>query len=299
MNPLRWSHRQGVNFAIDQTADDGRDRDACTTRKRLGTFPNIGWVSIMIRERACGYVPGDTPTFGNYALSLFMIFRLKDRTPWNMCVWGSFTSTETGPSSSGGRRALPDRQTRGVAVGLSLGVASSRGMTDWREGGGPAGSDLATTLKILNILTSFMDRAVGVRIPVGGSEPAFAWRESGKPFRKKTPSVHPTEIRTSISPSSTVELNTTSALANYATEAGSVLMFVCLSPGSVLMFVCLSPGSVLMFVCLSPVCLYSSPMASLVLTDSSQLTSDSQHLGYLVISKHLKALGPVEYKSKT
>nr|CAD7440167.1 unnamed protein product [Timema bartmani] len=32
-------------------------------------------------------------------------------------------------------------------------------------------------------------------------------------------SVHPTEIRTSISPSSAVELNTTSALA-YATEAG-------------------------------------------------------------------------------
>nr|CAD7589494.1 unnamed protein product [Timema genevievae] len=35
----------------------------------------------------------------------------------------------------------------------------------------------------------------------------------------KTSPVHPTEIRTSISPSSTVELNTTSALANYATEA--------------------------------------------------------------------------------
>ncbi|CAG2054662.1 unnamed protein product, partial [Timema podura] len=35
--------------------------------------------------------------------------------------------------------------------------------------------------------------------------------------------VHPTEIRTSISPSSAVELNTTSALANYATEAGSFL----------------------------------------------------------------------------
>nr|CAD7202528.1 unnamed protein product [Timema douglasi] len=31
--------------------------------------------------------------------------------------------------------------------------------------------------------------------------------------------VHPTEIRTSISPSSAVELNTTRALANYATEA--------------------------------------------------------------------------------
>nr|CAD7397249.1 unnamed protein product [Timema cristinae] len=34
-------------------------------------------------------------------------------------------------------------------------------------------------------------------------------------------SLHPTEIRTSISPSSAVELNTTSALANYATEAGA------------------------------------------------------------------------------
>nr|CAD7610597.1 unnamed protein product [Timema genevievae] len=39
-------------------------------------------------------------------------------------------------------------------------------------------------------------------------------------LREKPPPVHPTEIRTSISPSSAVELNTTSALANYATEAG-------------------------------------------------------------------------------
>nr|CAD7573379.1 unnamed protein product [Timema californicum] len=38
----------------------------------------------------------------------------------------------------------------------------------------------------------------------------------------KPPSVNPTEIRTSISLSSAVELNTTGALANYATEAGSV-----------------------------------------------------------------------------
>nr|CAD7572921.1 unnamed protein product [Timema californicum] len=37
----------------------------------------------------------------------------------------------------------------------------------------------------------------------------------------KTTPVHPTEIRTSISPSSAVDqLNTTNALANYATEAG-------------------------------------------------------------------------------
>nr|CAD7195356.1 unnamed protein product [Timema douglasi] len=38
----------------------------------------------------------------------------------------------------------------------------------------------------------------------------------------KTTPVHPTEIRTSISPSSAVELNTTSALDNYATEADRI-----------------------------------------------------------------------------
>nr|CAD7197987.1 unnamed protein product [Timema douglasi] len=37
-------------------------------------------------------------------------------------------------------------------------------------------------------------------------------------MQEKPPPVHPTEIRTSIFPSSAVELNTTSALANYATE---------------------------------------------------------------------------------
>nr|CAD7587481.1 unnamed protein product [Timema genevievae] len=39
------------------------------------------------------------------------------------------------------------------------------------------------------------------------------------PREEKPPPVHLAEIRTSISPSSAVELNTTSALANYATEA--------------------------------------------------------------------------------
>nr|CAD7410844.1 unnamed protein product [Timema poppensis] len=51
-------------------------------------------------------------------------------------------------------------------------------------------------------------------------EPAFTMNS---PISKNTliaDAVHPTEIRTSISLSSAVELNTTSALANYATEAG-------------------------------------------------------------------------------
>nr|CAD7575021.1 unnamed protein product [Timema californicum] len=41
--------------------------------------------------------------------------------------------------------------------------------------------------------------------------------------QEKPHPVHPTEIRTSISPSSAVELNTTSVLANYATEAEKLL----------------------------------------------------------------------------
>nr|CAD7569967.1 unnamed protein product [Timema californicum] len=44
---------------------------------------------------------------------------------------------------------------------------------------------------------------------------------------EKPPQVHPTEIRTSISPSSAVELNTTSVLANYATEAATIYIAGC------------------------------------------------------------------------
>nr|CAD7257109.1 unnamed protein product [Timema shepardi] len=43
-------------------------------------------------------------------------------------------------------------------------------------------------------------------------------------IQEKPPPVHPTEIRSSVSPYSAVELNTTSALANYATEAGVKLL---------------------------------------------------------------------------
>nr|CAD7568710.1 unnamed protein product [Timema californicum] len=50
---------------------------------------------------------------------------------------------------------------------------------------------------------------------------AVKMSSSSSDKREKPPPVHPTEIRTSISPSSAVELNTTSVLANYATEAGN------------------------------------------------------------------------------
>nr|CAD7199415.1 unnamed protein product [Timema douglasi] len=48
------------------------------------------------------------------------------------------------------------------------------------------------------------------------------WRRQN--YCEKSPPVHPTKIRTSISPSSAVELNTTSALANYATELANALV---------------------------------------------------------------------------
>nr|CAD7256843.1 unnamed protein product [Timema shepardi] len=57
---------------------------------------------------------------------------------------------------------------------------------------------------------------------------------------EKPPPVHPTEILTSISPSSAVELNTTRALANYASEAVDqrlpLALFFC--PGSTTVTVC-------------------------------------------------------------
>nr|CAD7266179.1 unnamed protein product [Timema shepardi] len=58
---------------------------------------------------------------------------------------------------------------------------------------------------------------------IRGSEPALAWRESGKPFRKN----HPHFTRPRFEPRSPSpqrsSFNTTTALANYATEAGLLL----------------------------------------------------------------------------
>nr|CAD7257700.1 unnamed protein product [Timema shepardi] len=112
------------------------------------------------------------------------------------------------------------------------------------------------------------------------SEPAFDWRESGKPFSNPPlPPVHPTEIRTSISPSSAVELNTTRALANYATEVGiaGVSNYYCLFQDKVNYvaiqgsFAELGQPTPMLETAIPGV---GSPMTSLVLTDSSQLTAD-------------------------
>nr|CAD7263368.1 unnamed protein product [Timema shepardi] len=155
----------------------------------------------------------------------------------------------------------------------------------------PSAVELNTTIVLADYATE------------AGSEPAFAWRESEKP-----PPVHPTEIRTSISPSSAVELYTTSALANYTTEAGLKLRLFTRGENNVRGQGCLLTrlhtqrprnGALLrerrkrmwtrdwpeipnnghgMLKMIHSEVRYSSPMTSLVLTDTSQLTSDSQHL---------------------
>nr|CAD7567921.1 unnamed protein product [Timema californicum] len=134
---------------------------------------------------------------------------------------------------------------------------------------------------------------------VQGSEPAFAWRESGKPFRKN----HPRFTRPRFEPRSPrpqqSSFNTTSALANYATEAdeqycggggGGIAPLLLPVTGDLIepvftprhsLLACLHaepkgsgslPG---MIVTLSlGIVDYSIPMTSLVLTDRSQLTVD-------------------------
>nr|CAD7454809.1 unnamed protein product [Timema tahoe] len=86
-------------------------------------------------------------------------------------------------------------RTMGPVVDI-LGGLWEQWQTSW-EGNGSSGRHLG--------------RAMGAVADILGG--------NSMPLQEKPPPVHPTEIRTSISPSSAVELNTTSALANYATEA--------------------------------------------------------------------------------
>nr|CAD7568157.1 unnamed protein product [Timema californicum] len=142
-----------------------------------------------------------------------------------------------------------------------------------------------------------------------GSEPAFAWRENGKPFRKNHTQFTRPRFGTSISPSSAVKLQHDKCMiidSFRATELWSPKVpknnrdwkefkklkakeEVAMTAVENRVFFqghdpdgrCTVPSVRIeigypwsTMCCFS----YSSPMASLVLTDSSQLTSDSQHL---------------------
>nr|CAD7452974.1 unnamed protein product [Timema tahoe] len=64
------------------------------------------------------------------------------------------------------------------------------------------------------------------KVEFRGSEPEFAWRESGKHSSENHPPVHPNEIRTSDLPVlGSLTQHETSALPNYAAEINRVLFF--------------------------------------------------------------------------
>ncbi|CAG2058409.1 unnamed protein product [Timema podura] len=75
-------------------------------------------------------------------------------------------------------------------------------------------SDREPTLHDLRNM-KYLERCIQESLRLFPSAPAI-----GRKLQEDLHLVHPTKIRTLISPSSAIELNTTSALANYATEAG-------------------------------------------------------------------------------
>nr|CAD7573018.1 unnamed protein product [Timema californicum] len=74
-------------------------------------------------------------------------------------------------------------------------------------------------LPVLNSRAKHDSRVSQLRHRGGRQSSRYRDEEGKETMKYRCIDVHPTEIRTSISPSSAVELNTTSALANYATEA--------------------------------------------------------------------------------
>nr|CAD7428739.1 unnamed protein product [Timema monikensis] len=122
-------------------------------------------------------------------------------------------STRVDLSSRTTRVDLPSRSTR---VDLSFHRRA------WRDSKG-MGSEGMRSKWVPSLVRETVLYTFVVKTYIRGSEPAFAWRERVENHLGKNTPVHPTEIRTSISPSSAVELNTTSALANYATEVGHLV----------------------------------------------------------------------------
>nr|CAD7404649.1 unnamed protein product [Timema cristinae] len=114
-----------------------------------------------------------------------------------------------------GRRPLKDlylftrfggRMVQGITLTIDVQMMIS-GSSNSSRGDCEGHSPVLLVSQVLLLATTEMPQAV--------TEEKFHLQVAIKSQRK----VHPTEIRTSISPSSAVELNTTSAFANYATEA--------------------------------------------------------------------------------
>ncbi|CAG2053398.1 unnamed protein product [Timema podura] len=99
---------------------------------------------------------------------------------------------------------------------------SYRGETSRRFTHGTSAKNQSNTL-LDAMLTLMKQCPSSILSPKAYKEPFNPWllQVAVNSTKEKPPPVHPTEIRISISPSSAVGLNTTSALANYATKAGA------------------------------------------------------------------------------
>nr|CAD7201276.1 unnamed protein product [Timema douglasi] len=108
-----------------------------------------------------------------------------------------------------------DRWPRSIGRGTHC-SASEENLSSQRAGGHDVLDVVLTTAPLRNILSDFL--RIG-KVELEEVNPHLRGGRVENHLGKTTP-VHSTEIRTSISPSPAVELNTSSALANYATEAG-------------------------------------------------------------------------------
>nr|CAD7204369.1 unnamed protein product [Timema douglasi] len=135
---------------------------------------------------------------------------------------------ELGRSAAGEENTKKDHAVcgDGFTALASTALNLSSGSTSWTPGQLNQGISiqpgrLATSMNILYEKYLRASEEVLSQFPQPRLEPQHPNRQKTSPpaVNEKPPSVHPTEIRTSISPSSAVELHTTSALANHATEA--------------------------------------------------------------------------------
>nr|CAD7430493.1 unnamed protein product [Timema monikensis] len=110
-------------------------------------------------------------------------------------------------------------------VPIMTGTTSAEGLVIYLVGQFDARnlSKINEDIEILLPTHSTLKRGSKKSLEVAAKIKAFYFKErniSEATLKEYIDVIHPTKIRTSISPSSAVELNTTSVLANYATEAG-------------------------------------------------------------------------------
>nr|CAD7256149.1 unnamed protein product [Timema shepardi] len=186
------------------------------------------WLGSKSRNSTTSYYP-----FGLYALSTNYSHGLGlgkvELEEVNLHVRGGRVENHLGKTTP----SSPDRNSNLDLPVLSIRAQHDKCVSQLRHRGGPARYRHTCTRYSFQYLTTVCyshpkNLLILMFTSQEGPSVAPCWLEVNPHLRggrvenhlaKTTPS-HPTKIRTSISQSSAVELNMTSALANYATEAG-------------------------------------------------------------------------------